>query len=84
MWQDMGLYWAWRGDKACDVPPPTKKRLEYAKIHYPNWHPDPMTMSICCGVFDDEKYTEKHRAEIKWHEDQGAEITWPSNIAVSG
>lgn len=80
MWQDVVLYWAWCGGTPKDgLPPtPTKKRLEYAKVHYPNWHPELMTMSICCGVFDDDEYTEKNRAEIKWHEDRGAEITWPS------
>ena len=82
MWQDMGVYWAWRGEeppKGSDHKPPTEKRLEYATIHYQNWHPLPMTMTICCGVFDDKKYTEQNRNEIKWHEDQGAEITRPSN-----
>jgi hypothetical protein len=83
MWQDMVMYWAWRGKERPQkeqANPPTRKRLEYVKIHYPNCHPEQMAMSICCGVFDDDKYRELHREEIKWHEDNGAEITWPSNV----
>ena len=73
----MVMYWAWRGKhlpSEGNENPPTVKRLEYAKIHYPNWHPG----SICCGVFDDRKYRELHRNEIKWHEDHGAEVTFPT------
>ena len=73
MWQDMGLYWAWRGDKECKERPPTKKQLEYAKLQYLNL-PE---ISICCGVFDDGRYTEKNRAEIEWHVNMGAVLTWP-------
>lgn len=63
MWQDVGLYWAWRGVDIHEVrtPTPTKKRLEYARLRYPYWRPDRSDMRICCGVFDDDKYTEKHR-----------------------
>lgn len=71
MWQDMGLYWAWRGKERCFSEPPTNKRLEYARINYQK-----ITMRICCGVFDDDKYTEINRDEIKWHENHSAKITW--------
>lgn len=80
MWQDMGLYWAWRGSGGPDCRPPIEKRLEYVTVRYDDWVPSPMTMSICCGVFDGDKYTEKHRDEIKWHEEHGAKITWPGEM----
>ena len=32
MWEDMGLYWAWRGKEKPTSWPPTKKRIEYAEI----------------------------------------------------
>jgi hypothetical protein len=76
MWQNMGMYWAWRGKERCFSEPPTEKRLEYVSVHYPDWKPKPMTMQICCGVFDDDKYTELHREQIKWHETHGAKLTW--------
>ena len=75
MWEDMGLYWAWRGKQENSYPlTPTRKRLEYAIIYYPEL----TTMTICCGVFDDDKYTKRNRNQIKWHENNGAAITWPT------
>lgn len=33
MWQDMGMYWAWRGKSSKDdPPPPTQKFLKYATV----------------------------------------------------
>ena len=84
MWEDMKLYWAWRGVDTGQYLPktPTDKRLEYVVIHYPDWVPEPMTMKICCGVFDNDKYTELHRDEIKWHQEHGARITWPEHTKI--
>lgn len=30
-WQDMGLYWAWRGNTNGYCPPPTTKHIEYKR-----------------------------------------------------
>ena len=33
MWQDMGIYWAWRGKSSeYDPPPPSKRTLKYANV----------------------------------------------------
>ena len=78
-WQDMVLYWAWRGHGVPDSDPPTVKRIEYAKIHYQNWKPEPMTTNLAVTVFDDEVPKEVHREELEWHRQRGAEITMPPN-----
>lgn len=83
MWEDMVLYWAWRGKEVCNTDPPTKKRLVYAKIKYPvdklGRPPKGQKFSlrlICYGVYDDDKFTEVNNDEINWHKNQGATITW--------
>lgn len=79
MWQDMKMYWAWRSLEPCDYDPPTNKRLAYANVRYERWNPKPLNLQICCGVFDDDKYTPLHRDEILWHQNNGAVVTFPSN-----
>lgn len=58
-WEDCGMYWAWRGHGEPTSPQPTAKRLEYTEIH--------PSFRICCGVWDDNKYTPLHREEIAAH-----------------
>ena len=74
--QDKILYWSLTG--ASGGVPPTRKRLEYAVIAYHGNRTLPITMNICCGVYDDDKYTAVNRAEIQWHADNGAEVTLPA------
>jgi hypothetical protein len=78
MWEDMVLYWAWRGKEPCNTSPSTTKRLVYATIEYPSDQHKKLAkgMLICYGVYDDGKFTELHTDEINWHKKQGATITW--------
>jgi len=77
MWEDMILYWAWRGKEPCTTNPPTKKRLVYAKIEYPSDRHKKIanSLQICYGVYDDDKFKEMFADEINWHKNQGAIIT---------
>jgi hypothetical protein len=68
-WKDMGLYWAWMSLDAM-TPPPTVKKREYVQIR----HNTGLTMALCVGVFDDDKYTPMNRGELEWHVKQGATI----------
>jgi hypothetical protein len=87
MWQDMVLYWAWRGGTPKDgLPPtPTKKRIEYAEIIGPGRYlngpnqGEPIRMSLVVTVFDDDAPKEVNRDELEWHRNHGAEILMPSN-----
>lgn len=90
MWQDMILYWAWRGQMPKEeLPPtPTKKRIEYARIvgngKYLNGDNkgEPTRMSLAVTVFDDEIPKEVNRDELEWHRKHGSEILMPSNEGV--
>lgn len=77
VWNDEILYWQQSGATGVSKPP-TTKRLEYAVIKYPEMKPSPVTMNICCGVYDDDKYIELNRDEIQWHADHGAQVTIPA------
>lgn len=87
MWQDMVLYWAWRGPTPKDgLPPtPTKKRIEYAEIVGPGRYLNSekkgelIRMSLAVTVFDDDEKKEVSRDELEWHREHGAEIMMPSN-----
>jgi hypothetical protein len=67
-WQDMKTYWAWRGEplekevkgvKTKYIPaPPTTKKLDYVSVG---------SHKLCIGVWDDEKYTSLHRAELEFY-----------------
>lgn len=61
MWQDMKLYWAWRGKTKDITPVPTKKRLDYVTLRKGSI----CEMNLCIGVWDDEKYTPLHREELE-------------------
>lgn len=69
MWEDMGLYWAWRGKEKPTSWPPTKKRIEYAEIvhTYPYLNGpkkgEPVRSGLAVGVWDDDKYTPLNRGE---------------------
>jgi len=58
VWEDMGLYWAWRSrpNGRLPHPPPTVKRLDYLQVD---------NMKICIGVWDDDKYTPVNRKEAE-------------------
>jgi hypothetical protein len=87
MWQDMGLYWAWRGKNPNGrLPPkPTEKRIEYAEIVGPGRYldgdkkGDPIRMRLAVTVFDDQVQREVNRDELSWHRKHGAEIVMPLN-----
>lgn len=59
MWQDMGMYWAWRGGQDGYSRPPSQKRLHYADVDNGAGH----KYRLCIGVWDGEKYTPLHRRE---------------------
>lgn len=84
MWQGMGLYWAWRGTELAGFEPPTKKKIEYATVHYANWKPRPMIMKIAVTVFDDGHQTDVNNKELDWHKQNGAEITMPFTHEFNG
>ena len=44
MWQDMNLYWAWRGNGPPDTDPPTHKEIEYESFGH---------QRIACAVIED-------------------------------
>lgn len=62
MWQDMVLYWAWRGPEPEEGVPhtPTKKKIEYAEIIGPGTYlngPNEVeltSMRLAITVFDDD------------------------------
>ena len=66
MWQDMKMYWAWRGPykdskgKIIFTQPPTAKRLDYTTLRKGT----PYEMKLCIGVWDDGIYTPLHRNEL--------------------
>jgi hypothetical protein len=84
-WQDMGLYWAWRGDGASNSEPPTVKRIEYATITIESKclnGPDKgeqIKMRLAVTVFDDGVPKEVNRVELGRLMQQGCEITMPTN-----
>lgn len=59
MWEDMVLYWAWRGKSQANKPPPTIKRIEYAEI-------PGIGMKLATTVFDNDVATETNRQELSW------------------
>ena len=87
MWQDMVLYWAWRGPKPKDgLPPtPTIKRIEYAEIIGPGRYingpkpGEPIHRTMAVTVYDNNIPTEVHRNELEWYRKVGAEIRMPAN-----
>lgn len=89
-WQDMGLYWSWRGEGPANSAPPTKKRIEYAEItlqgKYMNGpkQGERIKMSLAVTVFDDESPKEVNRDELEWFRQQGSEITMPANAELCG
>lgn len=62
-WIDRGLCWAWTGSGPVDRKPPTTKRVEYVEVFL---HADDVTpwQRIACGVWDDDRFTPMHTAEI--------------------
>jgi len=46
MWEDMVLYWAWRGDEPASYPPPTRKRIVYTDLGFNDMH-------MASHVYDD-------------------------------
>jgi len=83
MWQDMVLYWAWRGQEPKEgVPPtPTKKRIEYAEILGPGLYlngPDkgePIRVKLAITVFDDGTKKEINREELEWYRTCGSDVS---------
>jgi len=63
VWEDMGLYWAWRAKKDGEPyrPPPTTKTLDYVKVRT-HAH---VVQFLCIGVWDDDKYTPMNRKELE-------------------
>jgi len=86
MWEDMGLYWAWRGsipDSGCP-PTPTQKRILYADVDYcyPYLNGDRkgelVSHKLAIGVWDDNKYTKMNRdyslGEVGWFSKHGINV----------
>lgn len=73
MWEDIGLYWAWRGLDKPKTKPPTEKRIQYAKIIYPSTQ-----QGLAVSVFENGVKKEVHRDELEWHRKQGAIIIMPN------
>lgn len=71
MWQDMILYWAWRGAVPAWGAPatPATKRIEYADISRPGQEP---YMRLAVTAFDDAKPRPVNRAELALHLAHGA------------
>ena len=69
MWEDKGTYWAWRGAEKDYCKPPTTKRLDYLR-----WTENGLQRALCIGVWDDEKYTSLHRAELERQVANGFEL----------
>jgi hypothetical protein len=57
VWQDMVMYWAWRGEGEPTYASPTEKKLDYATLSDGS--------KLCIGVWDSNKYTPLHRAEYE-------------------
>ena len=91
MWQDMGLYWAWRGEIPKDgrPPAPTRKHVEYAEIthtyRYLNGDKkgEFVRSRLAVGIWDDDKYTPINRGgsacEVEWYKQHGATVMMPAN-----
>lgn len=88
MWQDMKLYWAWRGNGSKGYSdPPTTKRIEYAEIvhSYPYLNGpnkgSPVRSSLAVGVWDGDKYTPLNRGhsacEVEWFKNNGCVVLMP-------
>lgn len=85
MWQDMVLYWAWRGPEPKEgVPPtPTKKRIEYAEIigsgvylNGPN-KGELIRMNLAVTMFDDDDTRKEiNREELEWHKKHGSNVSF--------
>lgn len=63
-WQDMGIYWAWRGEHEGYCKPPSERRLIYAE------HPTVPRFRLCVMVVDrwpvgSETRTAVHQGEAK-------------------
>jgi hypothetical protein len=83
-WQDMGLYWGWRGTTAPTVPPPTKKRIGYATIDYdPVNTNSQLNFRIAAVVSENEAQRLVNVSEIEWHQKNGATITMPNMEALA-
>lgn len=73
MWEDMILYWAWRGEEPPKTRPPTKKRIEYAEIIGPGRYlngpqkGEVIHMRLAVTVFDDESPREVNRDKLDWY-----------------
>jgi hypothetical protein len=76
MWQDMGIYWAWRGASAPACDPPHAKHLEYEV--FPG-------MSVCCAVVENGTRREVFAAERLRHRgvERRAEKAPESNLSVT-
>lgn len=73
-WQDMGLYWAWRGDGPAPTDPPTEKRVRYATIT----HPAGTTQSLAVTVTDNAGgRQEVNRGELAWLVGHGCTVAMP-------
>lgn len=87
MWEDMTLYWAWRGPVPKEgIPPtPTKKRIEYAEIvgtgRYLNGpkQGERIKMRLAVTVFDDDVAKEVNRDELEWYRKHSTAVLMPSN-----
>lgn len=72
MWQDMGLYWAWRGPEI--IPPsspPTTKRIRYATITNAQ-----VVQRLAVSVFDDNIERKINRDELASHIKHGATVIY--------
>ena len=72
MWQDCGLYWAWRGGHPMP-PPPTEKRIAYAEVEAGN-----VKWRVAVDVFDDGRRAEVNRGEVDWLLRHGAVVVMPT------
>lgn len=78
-WEDMGLYWAWRGAPENYVDnPPTKKRIEYVTLV--SSVEGGLSLKLACGVWDDDKFTPLYRDQISRYESLGMKVIWPEGV----
>ena len=72
MWEDMGLYWAFRGQHEPKDPPPYSKRIIYASVLI--GETKSISMRIACAVVDGGEKRIVNLSEIEWLRSCGAEV----------
>jgi len=72
MWQDCGLYWAWRGKGLGSAQAPTQKRIDYASVSAGQ-----VSWKVAAVVYDDGSPTEVNTQELEGLRRSGASVVMP-------